>query len=296
MPLQNWWWLFSKKTLFSQKKGFGLNKDILINIELESEINELFAKTKVIQKFTNPLTENPLELKIFVYKKNGLLFSSFSSKIGDSITVKSKVIKKEKVEEKYSDTISKGNAAIFVSDDPENNNRIIINMGNIPPKEEVIFTSEFIHPTESSKKSYEFELFRNFPIFDGKYVKCENSQVNGKILIKATNKLLITEKEILMENLKISHEKYENKEKNSYIISYKIDKLPEFSHYNLDYIPSSKIYFKVENDNDADKPVAYTQKSILNKDKNYYFIQYNIKTKKIDEEQNTEENPAYSYF
>ena len=169
-------------------------------------------------------------------------------------------------------------------------------MGNIPPKEEVIFTSEFIHPTESSKKSYEFELFRNFPIFDGKYVKCENSQVNGKIHIKTTNKLLITEKEILMENLKISHEKYENKEKNSYIISYKIDKLPEFSHYNLDYIPSSKIYFKVENDNDADKPVAYTQKSILNKDKNYYFIQYNIKTKKIDEEQNTEENPALFIF
>ena len=169
-------------------------------------------------------------------------------------------------------------------------------MGNIPPKEEVIFTSEFIHPTESSKKSYEFELFRNFPIFDGKYVRCENSQVNGKIHIKTTNKLLITEKEILMENLKISHEKYENKEKNSYIISYKIDKLPEFSHYNLDYIPSSKIYFKVENDNDADKPVAYTQKSILNKDKNYYFIQYNIKTKKIDEEQNTEENPALFIF
>ena len=70
-----------------RKKDYELNKDILVNIELESEINELFAKTKVIQKFTNPLTENPLELKIYVYKKKGLLFSSFSSKIGDSITV-----------------------------------------------------------------------------------------------------------------------------------------------------------------------------------------------------------------
>ena len=127
------------------------NKDILVNIELESEINELFDKTKVIQKFTNPLTDNPLELKIYVNKKEGLLFSSFSSKIGDSITVKSKVVKKEKAEEKYLDTISKGNAAIFVSDDPENKNRIIIDMGNIPPKEEIIFTSEFIHPTEFSK-------------------------------------------------------------------------------------------------------------------------------------------------
>ena len=113
-----------------------------------------------------------MELKIYVYKKNGLLFSSFSSKIGDSITVKSKIIKKEKVEEKYADSISKGNAAIFVSDDPENKNRIIINMGNIPPKEEVIFTSEFLHLIEA--KSYEFELLINFPIFDG-IVKYKNS-------------------------------------------------------------------------------------------------------------------------
>ena len=49
-------------------------KNILVNLELELEINELFAKTKVIQKFTNPLDNNPLELKIYVYKKNGLFF------------------------------------------------------------------------------------------------------------------------------------------------------------------------------------------------------------------------------
>ncbi len=167
-------------------------------------------------------------------------------------------------------------------------------MGNIPPKEEVIFTSEFIHPTEFSKKSYEFELFRNFPIFDGDGVRYPNSKVKGEIHIKMVNKLLITDKEILMKNLKITTEKYENKKRNSYIIKYEIDKLPEFSPYNLDYIPSSKIYFKAENDND--KPVVYTQKSILNKDNNNYFIQYNIKTKKIDEEQNTEENPALFIF
>ena len=76
-------------------------------------------------------------------KKMGF-FSSFNSKIGDSIAVKSKVIKKEKEEEKYSDNISKENVPIFVSDDPWNENRIIINMGNIPLKEEVIFTSNFI--------------------------------------------------------------------------------------------------------------------------------------------------------
>ena len=36
--------------------------------EIESTVNELYAKTNVTQKFTNP-TENPLELKIYVFKK-----------------------------------------------------------------------------------------------------------------------------------------------------------------------------------------------------------------------------------
>ena len=61
-------------------------------------------------------------------------------------------------------------------------------------------------------------------------------------------------------------------------------------------MPSSKIYFKIENDNDNNKPVAYIQKSNLNKDKSYYFIQYNIKTEKMDEELNTEEKPALFIF
>jgi len=276
-----------------------IKTNILVNIELKSEINELFAKTKVIQQFKNPLDNNSLELKIYVYKKIGLLFSSFSCKIGDSIMVKSKVIKKEKVEEKYSDSISKGNAAIFVSDDPENENRIIINMGNIPPKEEVIFTSEFIHLIESSK-SYEFELFRNFPIFQGNGAIYKNSKLEGNIHIKTTNKLLITEKQILMKNLKIKTEKYENKERNNYIISYEIDDLPKFSPNNLDYIPSSKIYFKIDNDNDnesdIEKPIIYTQKSTLDKQERNYYIQYNIKTKKIDDDQNTEVKPALFIF
>ena len=40
-------------------------------------------------------------------------------------------------------------------------------MGNIPANEEVIFISEFIQFIEVSK-SYEFEMFRNFPFFRGK--------------------------------------------------------------------------------------------------------------------------------
>ena len=135
----------------------------LVSVEVDSKVNELFAKTNITQKFKNE-SNDPLELKIHIFKLNNLIFSSFHAKIGDSITVKSKVIKKEKAEIKYTDSISSGNAAIFVYEDPYDDHKIIINMGNIPPNEEVIFISEFIQFVESSK-TYEFELFRNLPIF-----------------------------------------------------------------------------------------------------------------------------------
>ena len=35
---------------------------------INSKVNEVFAKTIVTQKFSNP-EDNPLELKIYVYKK-----------------------------------------------------------------------------------------------------------------------------------------------------------------------------------------------------------------------------------
>ena len=78
-----------------KKKKQHIIKDIMINVELETEINELYAKTKVIQKFTNP-SDNNLELKIYVGKKEGMIFSSFSAKVGESIMVKSKIIQKKK--------------------------------------------------------------------------------------------------------------------------------------------------------------------------------------------------------
>ena len=102
-----------------------------VSVEIDSKVNELFAKTNVIQKFKNQ-SKDPLELKIYIYKNANLIFSSFNAKIGDSIKVQSKVIKKEKAEIKYTDSISSGNAAIFVAEDPSEPDRIIINMGNIP--------------------------------------------------------------------------------------------------------------------------------------------------------------------
>ena len=255
--------------------------------EVNSTVNELFAKSIVTQKFSNP-TDNPIELKIYIIKNDKLLFSSFKCKIGDNVEVKSKVIKKEKAEVKYTDSIASGNAAIFVSQDPENENRTIINMGNIPPKNEVIFTTEFIHLIEASEK-YEFELFRNLPIFKGGDDIYQNTELKGKIQISAKNEIINIEKKILMKNLKITEEKYINDKKTNYIILYEIDQLPEFSWYNYEYIPSSKIYF----DSINNKPFIYCQESSLNETN--YILNYRYKKEKSENDEEIS-HPAIFIF
>ena len=258
--------------------------------EIESTINQLYGKTRVTQRFSNQ-TENPLELKIYVFKKEEIIFSSFNCKIGDSINVKSKVIEKEKAEVKYTDSVASGNAAIFVSDDPDNENRLIINMGNIPPKAEVIFISEFIQIIEVSKK-YEFELFRNLPIFQGKEEEIyQNSELRGKINIITKYEILNVKKNILMKNLEIIEEKFQNESKNEYSIIYQIEELPSFSWGKLDYIPSSKIYF----DLNLNQPFAFIQESSLNSNEINYILQYKYKNENSLNEKETT-NPALFIF
>ena len=57
-------------------------------IEVNSEINELYAKSIATQKIVND-SDKSIELKIYVYKHPNIIFSSFSVKIGDSVIVKS---------------------------------------------------------------------------------------------------------------------------------------------------------------------------------------------------------------
>ena len=262
-----------------------------VKTEIESKVNELYVKTKVTQKFLDE-AKNHLELKIYVFKKEEILFSSFICKIGDLINIKSKVIPKEKAKKKYADSVASGNAAIFVSDDPENENRIIINMGNIPSNNEVIFIAEFIQPIEVSQQ-YEFELFKNLPIFQGQDGEIfQNSEMKGKINIITKNDIIKVEKKILLENLQIIEEKYGKGKKNEYTIFYNIDELPEFSWQNLNYIPSSKIYFDLY----SNEPFSYIQESSLCDNEINYIIQYRYKKESCSKRNKTIILPALFIF
>ena len=237
-----------------------------VMIEVDSEVNEIFMKTKVTQEFINNEKE-PIEIKIYIPKSSKLIFSSFQSKIGNSMIIKSKIIKKEKAEEKYSDIISSGNAAILVLKDSLNS--ILVNIGNIPPNEKVIFISEFIQKTEYSLK-YGCELFKYLPIFQGKCCDYPNKVLNGRLIIKTQKEIINIKTEILLENLKIIEQKYLNKDKNIYQIIYQIENLEKLFFLNHDFIPCSKIFFEVNNN----EPIVYTQKLSNDSCDKIYKMQY----------------------
>ena len=135
--------LFGKKKN-SKQEGVKASIYLKSKVDIESKINEIFATTKVTQRIINE-TNNPIEIEVFIQKKiDKLIFSSFEAKVGNSMVAKSKVIKTEKAEEKYSDSIASGNAAIYTAIDKIDKNKIIVHIGNIPPKDELVFISNFL--------------------------------------------------------------------------------------------------------------------------------------------------------
>ena len=185
-----------------------------VDCEVETQVNEIFVKSIVTQIFINQ-EDQPLELKIGLKKDPNILITYLQAKIGDSITVKSKVMNKEKALIQYTDAISSGNAAIFVAED-ESNDFMIINMGNIPPKEKVVFISEYIYFIKFTNY-YEFELFRKLPIFLRNDSTKYSFNLKEKIFIKTRNKIHTLSKVISVDNLKIIEERYLNEEKTEYL-------------------------------------------------------------------------------
>ena len=277
-------------------------------IDIYSKVNEVFAKTVVTHKILNN-SNKPIELEVFIDKYlDNNMFSSFEAQIGKSTKAKSKVIKAEKAEEKYTDTISSGNAAIYTTIDKYDKNKIIVHIGNIPPKEQLTFSSEFIQYTESANDSYEYELFRNVPIirnYQGRNI--ENNIIKGTLEIKAKSKIKNINKKFLSDKLIIVEEK-KDKDQKSFILKYKYGDISNkiniediFRHkksmQNSFYIPTSKLLFDLESNNSV-----FYQNSIKNKDEQSFIFNYKIMENKDasknkgKNQDDTKLNPALFIF
>ena len=125
---------------------------------ITSKVNEIFASTELTQYFTNPL-ENSIELTILFPIKEEINLSKFVVSMDDQIIV-SKVMPKEKAEEKYNDAIASGNVGV-ISSYQEKQNAYSVNIGNLKPKKQIKLHSVFIQMIGTQDMSYEFSIMEN---------------------------------------------------------------------------------------------------------------------------------------
>lgn len=146
------------------------------------------------------------------------------------------MIKENKAEEKYTDAISSGKAAI-----------------NIPPKQKVIFVSKFIQLVESTNNYYEFQLFdfNNLPML---YTYRNNNKIYYRIIkyeteIKTQTKIDKNEKKEITNKLIIKEEIFDE-EKNLFKIRYEYKRNENYNDEILDdfdqmFLYENKICFKL---------------------------------------------------
>ena len=137
-----------------------------VRVEINTLLNEIFSKSIISQQFSNQ-SGNSIELKILIFKNPNLIFSSFNAKIGDFKQVQ------------FIERNSSGNVERYIK---EESDKYIINLGNIQSKERVVFISEFFRFNEN-KKTFQFELFRNLPIFKSRDKIFQNEDLTGKVEI-----------------------------------------------------------------------------------------------------------------
>ena len=150
----------TNKELEDQTYFNELNKIDPNLVQIETELNEFYAKTNVIQYYANNL-DTSIELVIKFPNNSKIQFSKFTLEMNNKKVV-SKVIKKEKAEEKYNDAIASGNIGAYSS---KEENDIKVNIGNIPSKSIIKLTSEFIQFLSTEDMSYLYKYVYSDYIF-----------------------------------------------------------------------------------------------------------------------------------
>ena len=265
-------------------------------VYLSSRVNEIFATTEVTQYLTNELS-NPIELTLLFPIIKNLTFSKFIVKSEDKVII-SKVLAKEKAEEKYNDVIAYGNVGI-ISRYEEENKVYSVNIGNLQPKKSIELKSTFIQMLDSKDLSYEFKIMENYPDFNYKELENKNSgnkKINAIFNIETQSKItrLIAPfldkdaKKDCVYNIKYSQD-YKKAE-----IEYKNDTYDLNIRNKENDEKIFSILFRTQNMN---KPILYTQYNPDLKETaysiNYTYISKNLKEIPIPEKPDEDNTISY---
>ena len=161
-----------------------LNKIDPSLILINSELNEFYAKTNITQYYKN-FSQNPIELILKFPYNSSIQFSKFTLEMNNKKVV-SKVLDKEKAEEKYNDAIANGNVGVISS---IKDKFIKVNIGNISGGELIKLTTEFIQFLNTEDMSYCFTVMKNFPEFCTKDNKIKLFRIQANINLKTHSKI-----------------------------------------------------------------------------------------------------------
>ena len=267
---------------------------------ISCEVNEIFASTEVTQYFTNEL-ENPIELKILFPINKKLSLSKFIVSM-DEKNIISKVMSKEKAEEKYVDTIASGNVG-FKSSYEDENKSYSVNIGNLAPKKQVKLQTNFIQMVDNKDLSYEFNIIENYPAFyyDGakiNFSENNNKKLETKIKIETQSKITRLIPMYVNDEIKKNSEynvKYSPDYKKAEI-EYKNNKpnLDKNEPKNEDEDNNFRILFRTENMN---KPFIYSQFNPILKETaysiNYTYISKYLKEIPVPEKPDEDNTISY---
>ena len=202
-------------------------------VKIEADFNEFYGITKVTQNYRNQ-TDKPIELNLTIPLRPEIQFSQFRVQLDDKIIV-SRILDKEKAEEKYIDSIAQGNTGI-ISSYNEKQYAYHINLGNLNPGSNVIITTEFIQFLTSEDLSYCFSVMENYLSLSNNLTYTINIKAESKITRLISRKL----KERCVDGLlNITN----NNDKTNYTLNFTLK--PD-SKYN----EPIKILFRTENMNE----------------------------------------------
>ena len=156
-------------------------------IYIESNINEFYAVTNVIQYYKNN-NNKPVELSIIYPFRREVQFRKFTILIDGKKAI-SKILEKEKGEEKYSDSIAGSKTGIFLKYLEKDPYSYSINIGNINPNSIVELNSEFIQFLSSNDMSFCYSTMLNYPNFSDSISKNYLKNINGKIILNTHSKI-----------------------------------------------------------------------------------------------------------
>ena len=250
--------------------------------QIDVFVNESYAETYINQTYFIS-NSNPVEFSVELPNKKGVQFVDFEVEIQDK-KVKSKLITKEKAEEKYNDAIASGNTGIY-SEYDKNLDKYIIHLGNIQPNTKVHFKSHFLQNLISNDLNYFYRLIGQLPFPKSNYFN-KSDKINCKVKVFFQTSFPITtlEQKVEGDNPTIITRFNEDKTK------YEIELLLELKNpnnyfglfadpqsYNQKHSASFKFQMK-----DFKKPKLYKQYDPKNDETTYLLSYFNI----INDEEN----------